>query len=90
MAEPEFIAAPREDRWANTPEVRRRLRQMVEAANAGYSYRLSEEFLLKLMDSVEGAGGSLTRESLDRLLEDVVQAGEIERVSTPTVTRQAG
>jgi len=90
MAEPEIIAAPREDSWANTPEVLRRLRQMVEAANAGYSYRLSEEFLLKLMDSVEGAGGPLTRESPDRLLEDAVQAGEIERVSTPTATRQAG
>ena len=90
MAEPEIIAAPIEDGWADTPEARERLRRVIDAADAGNSYRLGEAFLLKLVDVAESAGGALSREGLARLLEDAVHAGEIERVSTPMATHQDG
>jgi AbrB family looped-hinge helix DNA binding protein len=77
------VVVPAEDAWLYEPETAKRLVQARNRARTGRRWRLTEDFLLRLIeraDDAERAGGQLTREELDRLLEQAKQSGEIEQV----------
>jgi hypothetical protein len=80
MSEPQAETIPREDKWAYTPEMRERVRRALAGKR---SYRVSEEFLLEMIDAAERAGGTLQPEAIDRLLEEAARTGKIELVESP-------
>jgi AbrB family looped-hinge helix DNA binding protein len=77
------MAIPAEDEWLYEPETVERLQQARERARAGRNWRLTAEFLTRLVDEADAAereGRELTRADLDRMLEQAKQSGEIEQV----------